>query len=108
MEDQNFPMEDQNPPMPGTNNPVPPPDFQHEINVLKTQLQTLDERVVSMERRQSQMPILPQTNLLSGSFLSRSFAVMGHYLVASLIITIPLSIVIFIIAIAISISFTGL
>jgi hypothetical protein len=108
MEDQIPPMEDQIPPMPGTTPQMSQTDFQHEINVLKSHLKVLEERIVSTERRQAQLPVIPQTNLLSGSFLTRAFAVLGHYTVASLIITIPLFIVIFIIAIAISLSFTGM
>jgi hypothetical protein len=108
MEDQIPPMEDQIPPMPGPTPQMSQTDFQHEINVLKSHLKVLEERIVSTERRQAQLPVIPQTNLLSGSFLTRAFAVLGHYTVASLIITIPLFIVIFIIAIAISLSFTGM
>ena len=43
---------------------------------------------------------LPQTMLLSDSFLKRAFAVLGHYLVASLIVVVPIYILIFIIAMA--------
>jgi hypothetical protein len=86
----------------------PGPDLLHELNVLRTQLQTLDQRMASMERRQSQMPALPQTNLLSGSFLSRAFAVLGHYLVASLIIAIPIYIVIFVIILFVGIGLSGM
>ncbi|MBE0642478.1 MAG: hypothetical protein IH600_00180 [Bacteroidetes bacterium] len=88
--------------------PAPAPDLQHEINVLKTQLQMLEERIISTERRQSQMPALPRTNLLSGSFITRSFAVLGHYLVAALIVTIPVFIVIFIIILAVGIGLSGM
>lgn len=35
------------------------------------------------------MSSLPETALLAHSFLKRAFAVLGHYLVASLIIVIP-------------------
>ncbi len=88
--------------------PAPVPDLQHEINVLKTQMQTLEQRIASAERRQSQMPALPKTNLLSGSFLTRAFAVLGHYLVAGLIVTVPIYIIIFIIILAVGIGLSGM
>lgn len=81
-------------------------DLQHRLNEVQTHVKTLEERVVSMERRQSMQPDLPQTALLSGSFLTRAFAVLGHYIVASLIIVIPLYILIFIVAIVIGLSFS--
>ena len=98
-----------NPNGPAPEQPAPPgPDLLHELHVLRTQMQTLDQRMASMERRQSQMPALPQTNLLSGSFLSRAFAVLGHYLVASLIIAIPVWILIFVIFLFVGIGLSGM
>jgi len=41
---------------------------------------------------------LPRTNLLSDNFLTRAFTVLGHYIVASLIIVLPIYLLIFIIA----------
>ena len=43
---------------------------------------------------------LPQTMLLSDSFLKRAFAVYGHSIVAGLIIAVPIYIVVFIIMMA--------
>lgn len=98
-----------NPHGPAPEQPAPPgPDLLHELNVLRMQMQTLDQRLASMERRQSQIPALPQTNLLSGSFLSRAFAVLGHYLVASLIIAIPVWILIFVIFLFVGIGLSGM
>ncbi|MFZ1728582.1 MAG: hypothetical protein WBQ23_11780 [Bacteroidota bacterium] len=108
MDEQIPPIDDQDSPMPGTVPQMSQTDFQHEINVLKSHLKVLEERIVSTERRQTQLPVIPKTNLLSGSFLTRAFAVMGHYMVASMIITIPLFIIIFVIAVAISLSFSGM
>lgn len=92
--------------------PAPAPgggqDLAREVNVLRSTVQTLEGRIASMERRQSQLPALPQTNLLSGSFLTRAFAVLGHYLVASLIIVIPLYIVLFVIILVIGIGLSGM
>lgn len=83
-------------------------DLQRRVGELDSHVKLLEERIVSMERRQSMQPDLPQTALLSGSFLTRAFAVLGHYIVASLIIVIPIYIVIFIIAIAIGLSFSNM
>ena len=81
---------------------------------LQQQLADLDKRIDAIEHllrdvrdRQDAMPALPQTNLLSGSFFSRAFAVFGHYFVASLIITAPLIIVMILIAIVVGISMGG-
>ncbi len=101
-------MEEQHPPIPDTSGDAAPVDLHREINMLKSQLKVLEERIVSTERKHTQLPVIPQTNLLSGSFLTRSFAVMGHYLVASMIITIPAMILIFVLALAVSLSFSGM
>ncbi|PLX32152.1 MAG: hypothetical protein C0600_03580, partial [Ignavibacteria bacterium] len=83
-------------------------DLQRRVSELDSHVKLLEERVVSMERRQSMQPDMPQTALLSGSFLTRAFAVLGHYIVASLIIAIPIYIVIFVIAIVIGLSFSNM
>ncbi len=43
---------------------------------------------------------LPQTMLLSDSFLKRAFAVLGHYFVASLVIAVPFYVLIFVVMMA--------
>jgi hypothetical protein len=50
----------------------------------------LEQRIAALEAR------LPQTKLVSPSFMSRAFAVWGHYFVAQLIISIILSVIAFI------------
>jgi len=80
-------------------------DLLRRINELQSQIKVLEERVVSTERRQSMLPDIPQTALLSPSFLTRAFAVLGHYMVAGLIITIPIYIVMFIILLAVGVHF---
>ena len=76
----------------------------YRINELQTQIKVLEERVVSMERRQNMQPEIPQTALLSGNFLTRAFAVLGHYIVAGLIITIPIYVIIFVVLLAVGFS----
>ena len=83
-------------------------DLQRRVSELDSHVKLLEERVVSMERRQSMQPDMPQTALLSGSFLTRAFAVLGHYIVGPLIIAIPIYIVIFVIAIVIGLSFSNM
>lgn len=50
------------------------------------ELQQLRARVAQLEARVSG---IPNTMLLSSSFLARAFAVLGHYLVAGLMIALP-------------------
>jgi len=65
-----------------------------EIETLKSEVNRLKSSS-DLEQR------LPRTNLLSHSFLTRAFTVLGHYFVASLIIVIPIYILIFIFALVI-------
>jgi membrane-bound ClpP family serine protease len=60
------------------------------------QIQTLRARVDELERR-ANLTELPHTMLLDPSFLKRAFAVLGHYLVASLLIALPIYLLIFLI-----------
>ena len=62
-----------------------------EIESLRTRVSQLEEKTRSVES-------LPDSMLLSNVFLKRSFAVLGHYLVAGLIISVPLYVVIVLIA----------
>lgn len=55
----------------------------------------LERSMRELNGRVDAMPALPQTKLLSGSFMTRAFAVLGHYLVASLVIMLPLYLLIF-------------
>ncbi|UCF65119.1 MAG: hypothetical protein JSW33_04605 [bacterium] len=65
-------------------------DFGNSLEALKQEMLSLKERIVQLENR-SQHPVnLPRTMLLSDSFLARAFAVLGLYIVSSLIIFIPL------------------
>ncbi len=52
----------------------------------KRNLQDLVQRLNNMETLQQRSRILPQTGLLSPSFLTRAFTIWGHYFVAQLII----------------------
>ncbi|MBN2565803.1 MAG: hypothetical protein JXB46_08835 [Candidatus Eisenbacteria bacterium] len=51
------------------------------------ELQQLRARVAQLEAR---VGSLPNTMILSRSFLARAFAVLGHYLVAGLMIALPI------------------
>jgi len=46
---------------------------------------------------------LPKTNILSDKFLTRAFAILGHYAIASLIIFVPIYALLFIIIILINV-----
>ena len=81
---------------------------EQERDALRAQLQAIEQRLVALEHRQAQMPAVPNTNLLSGSFLTRAFAVLGHNFVASLLVTIPLYIIIFVIILFVGVSLSGM
>ena len=61
-----------------------------QFELLKNTVQKLEERIQILEKNSAFSENLPKTSLLSNSFLKRSFAVLGHYFVSSLIIIIPL------------------
>lgn len=65
-----------------------------------SEIQSLQERLNTLEVR-GKVNTLPNTNLLSESFLTRAFAVYGHSLVAGLVIVAPIYLLIFIIAMAV-------
>lgn len=92
------------------------PQF-NNMNELTVYLESLEKRLLALEREnqalQGQKEILnhyiqelggdaqkmlPKTSLLSPNFLLRAFTVWGHYFVAQLIISIPITIISFIIA----------
>ncbi len=59
----------------------------------------LEQKVLELENEINQLKSrLPDSNLLSSGFLSRAFAVLGHNLIAGLLVSIPLYILLFIIA----------
>lgn len=70
-----------------------------------SQLQSLQARVSELERKTSANVVLPSTDLLSDRFLKRAFAVLGHYIVASLIIALPIYVIILIVFIVIGTRF---
>ena len=60
------------------------------VAYLEGRIAGLEARVGAFETR------LPNTQLLSQSFFSRAFAVLGHYFVASLALAIPIYALVFI------------
>jgi hypothetical protein len=61
------------------------------------EIQSLKMRLNALEQATGGKTALPETKLLSESFLTRAFAVLGHYMVAALIVALPFYIIIFII-----------
>ncbi|NNE69609.1 MAG: hypothetical protein HKN29_04505, partial [Rhodothermales bacterium] len=61
---------------------------------LEAQVAELQRRVKELERTYEVAPRLPNTSILSDSFLKRSFAVYGHSLVAGFIVAVPIYLVI--------------
>lgn len=68
---------------------------------MELEISNLKKKINYLENHLNYQPKLPDTNILSDNFLKRAFAILGHYIVASLIIVVPLYILIFIIAFAI-------
>ena len=63
---------------------LPNPSLPDDAEALTTHIHELDARVQGLEAR------LPNTWLLSDNLLKRAFGVYGHYLLAVLIIVIPI------------------
>jgi hypothetical protein len=63
-------------------------DLSASIARLNQEIETLKTKIEMLERRPTQSH-LPDTSLVSDSFLTRAFTVWGHYFVAQLIISIP-------------------
>lgn len=63
-----------------------------EVSVAKLEfaVDDLRRRMASMEEEFADREGLPDTNLLSQSFVSRALAVWGHHAIASIIVSIPL------------------
>lgn len=63
-------------------------------------LEMMEKKLADLERQIRRLEYLeawiPNTNLLSPSFLSRAFTVWGHLIVAQLLITIPIYCLLFI------------
>jgi hypothetical protein len=87
----------------------------NNMNDLMAYLETLEGRLQALEKENldlrvskltpepglgepgaEPLPALPKTKLLAPSFLQRAFAVWGHYFVAQLIISIPITCIYFI------------
>lgn len=83
------------------------PEVQHKLNEFEQRLDGIERLLRDIRQRQDAMPALPDTKLLSGSFLTRAFAVLGHSIVAQLIITLPLYLLIILIFLVVGVSLMG-
>lgn len=66
------------------------------------EVESLKSRIEQLERQDRTTAHFPDSWLFSDSFLTRAFAVLGHYFVASLIIAIPFYLLIIMASIFIS------
>ena len=73
------------------------PDTARELADLRRRVADLETNLGVAERLGGYSD-LPDSMLFSDSFLKRAFAVLGHYVVASLIVMVPIYLVIFLIA----------
>lgn len=61
----------------------------YEIEELNRKIDGLENKVKALENKLNEIR-MPDTALLSNNFLTRAFAVLGHYIVAGLIISLPI------------------
>ena len=64
---------------------------------LTLEIKALRTRLNELENKQKQEVNVPKTMLLDTNFIKRSLAVLGHYLVASLIVILPIYLIVFLI-----------
>lgn len=69
-----------------------------QLSKAREEIEAMRPRIDSLEARTTH---LPKTLLLDESFLKRAFAVLGHYMVAALIISIPFYLLFFVIMLAV-------
>lgn len=77
-------------------------EYTQELTKAQKQIQVLHQRLTLLE--QGGKGSVPDTMLLNDSFMKRSFAVLGHSMVASLIVMIPFYALMFAIIFALGIS----
>jgi hypothetical protein len=67
-------------------------DFSHDSAATSTDIESLEERIASIERR------LQSSQLFSDRFLLRALAVCGHFVVGHLLLTLPFAIIFLIVS----------
>ena len=68
---------------PGTATLLSLQQLQNKVDLLEAQLQTQTAELEMVKGR------IPDSNIISPSFLKRAFTVFGHYIVAGFIVAIP-------------------
>ncbi len=75
-----------------------------ELEKTNQKIKLLSSQIAYLKTTSENSNQLPDTKILSDKFLTRAFAILGHYIVASLIIVIPFYIIIFILALVFGIA----
>lgn len=70
---------------------------------LKSRIEKLEMEIEVLKRTQARLS-LPETNVISHNFLTRAFAIFGHYLVAGFLVSIAFYCIFFAIILALGIS----
>ena len=78
--------------------------LQEELARSQKQIQVLHQRLMQLEQSNNGGGRVPETMLLSDSFLKRAFAVFGHSMVASLIVMVPFYLIVFLMMMAVGFS----
>ena len=76
-------------------------ELAEELEKANSKIMNLHRRLARMEKSRSQTD-LPNTMILSPSFIKRAFAVYGHTIVASFLIAIPIWILMFLLTLFMS------
>ncbi len=79
-------------------------DNRSQMQEMASEIESLRLRIQQIESRYEVAPRMPSTALVSDKFMTRAFAVFGHNFVASLVVSIPFYILMFIITMTVGFS----
>ena len=74
-------------------------DLKQEIDKALSEIETLRNRITELEKSATGLRKLPDTMLLSESFMTRAFAVFGHNFVVGMMIAVPIWLMLLVIAV---------
>lgn len=89
------PLPRESAPPPQAPMPASTPGSPEYVFALERRLIAMEYQIRRVEEWAAQQGTLPETALVSPSFLSRAFAVWGHYFVAQLLIAVPIYFVLY-------------
>lgn len=72
-------------------------NLRQELDGVLAEIKSLQNRITVLENQSATAGHIPQTALLSESFLKRSFTIWGHNFVAGIIIALPIWLVVMVV-----------